>query len=221
MRRIDFVVTPVAGIVVVVVVALSTVVGIVAHFVSSQTSQVPAQTANGVADLERSLPRSSSNASAAIDIPTFEIVSTPVVDTSVSSEPDALIWWDAPSEPTSLPSPTAMGATVATTIQQVVYVVVTPTPPPTPMPAFSGNGQPIRQVDQAFFGVDGIVYVVTPVGEMPCSEIYLEWGGKDARAQNREYLPWFSWFESISNQQRMAYFHMCDRVVVMPRGDNG
>ena len=66
-----------------------------------------------------------------------------------------------------------------------------------------------HQIGQAYTTGDGQRYISTPVGEMPCSEIFLEWGGVDAQAQMKDYAPWYNWFESIPQADRINHFHLC------------
>lgn len=170
MRKREFVVTPTAGIIVVVIAALSAVVGIVANFVSGQQSDVPAQTAQRIDDLRQAAPGAANDASA-VDIPAFALAT-----------------------PTATPQ-------AAPTVVDVVYVVITPTPASVQQVIYL-IATPTRSLL-----INGSVS--TPLGQMPCSEIYLEWGETDARAQNRDWLPWFAWFESISREERMHYWSMC------------
>ena len=85
--------------------------------------------------------------------------------------------------------------------QPEVYAL--PTQPPPIVVA-----QPV--FGRAYTTADGQRYISTPVGEMPCNEIFLEWGGKDAQAQMKDYAPWYSWFESIPQADRVNHFYMCN-----------
>ena len=85
--------------------------------------------------------------------------------------------------------------------QPEVYAL--PTQPPPIVVA-----QPVY--GRAYNTTDGQRYISTPVGEMPCNEIFLEWGGKDAQAQMKDYAPWYSWFESIPQGDRVNHFYTCN-----------
>lgn len=188
MRKIDFLITPVGGIVVVVVVALSTVVGVVANFVNSQKSDLPAQTAERIAELQRNAPQAAGNA-AGVDIPAFELA-TP------QSEPDALIWWDATATPVPPPLPTATPEPTIAVMQQVVYVVVTPT---------TDERYRVIMLPGQYHDWPG---VVTPAGVVQCHHLMSYLNGEVLAMDSS---PLHGWFNSLPLSERREIRDYCRR----------
>lgn len=185
MKRFNLLITPVGGIVVVVVMALSAVAGIVANFVSNQQSDLPAQTAGSVADFRRAAEQTAGNVGAAADIPPFELKPTE------ANQPDALIWWDATPEPvamapTPLPQPTATPVTVA--VHQVAYVAPTPIPP---------------RYQRAV--IDGWVHIAVSGGWMPCHHLARFWNGDIQAIGHSPYRDWFN-AQPLSERQTILSY---------------
>ena len=112
--------------------------------------------------------------------------------------------------PTPPPAPTEIAALI-----EAAPTVAAPAALPTQDPALIQLPSPPIVVAQPVYGrayntTDGQRYISTPVGEMPCNEIFLEWGGKDAQAQMKDYAPWYSWFESIPQGDRVNHFYTCN-----------
>ena len=86
-------------------------------------------------------------------------------------------------------------------IQQAVYVE------PVQIPAAPQNPIYTGQPEQPFF-MDGTPYHMTPIGPMPCSEIYVEYGGYRAVTQYGSRFE--SWFNNLQSQTTLAYVGLCD-----------
>ncbi|MCB0063496.1 MAG: hypothetical protein KDE19_15345 [Caldilineaceae bacterium] len=194
MRKIDLLITPVGGAVMVVVLALSAVVGVVVNFVSSEQSDLPAQTADRIAELQRNAPQASSSAGG-VDIPAFELQATPETIPTAQAEPDALIWWDATATPV-MPPPSATPSPAAAVIQQVVYIVMTPT---------TDERYRVIMSPGQYHDWPG---VVTPAGVVQCHHLMSYLNGEVLAMDSS---PLHGWFNSLPLSERREIRDYCRR----------
>jgi hypothetical protein len=186
MRKFNLLITPVGGIIVVVIMAFSAVAGIVANFVSNQQSDLPAQTAARIDELQRAVDQTSANVG---DIPAFELKETPAAIPS-PNEPDALIWWDAtPEPPTLAPMPT-------TTPWPTPEVYALPTQPP-PMAVELPRYQTMV--------VGGWVHVAVPGGWLPCHNLARTYEGQVFAVEHSWAAGWFNALSVVEQYEILGY----------------
>lgn len=189
MRKFNLLITPVGGMIVVGIMAFSAVAGIVANFVSNQQSDLPAQTAARIDELQRAADQSSANVGDSAEIPAFALKETPEA-LPTQTEPDALIWWDAtPEPPTPAPMPTD-------------------TPWPTPEVYALPTQPPPMVIEHRYQTMvsGGWVHVAVPGGWLPCHHLARLWDGNVVTV---DYSPFAGWFNAIPLAERYEILGYC------------
>lgn len=127
----------------------------------------------------------------------------PSADSLIPDQPTPIVV-DPPQQPGAPP--------VIQPVSEVVYPTPTPLPPPTPIPvAVQPTQAPVDLASAPTYHVavlsDGRKHIMTTQRiYMACSDMFMEYGGHI----NMQYgYPLFSWFSSLTNEERGVYYYQC------------